>query len=45
MGNPLDEKTDIGTVISKQQHQKISSYIEKGFKKKNKKKKKIKIKK
>ena len=35
MGNPLNEKTDIGTVISKQQHEKITSYIEHGRNERN----------
>lgn len=34
MGNPLDENTDIGTVISKPQLEKIKHYIELGSKEK-----------
>ena len=30
MGDPLDEKTDIGTIISKQQFDKVQSYIKLG---------------
>lgn len=30
MGDPLDEATDIGTIISKDQHDKVKSYIEVG---------------
>ncbi|MDE2228255.1 MAG: aldehyde dehydrogenase family protein [Alphaproteobacteria bacterium] len=30
MGDPLDEKTDIGTIISKQQYDKVVSYIRYG---------------
>src|SRR5690349_8880135 len=32
MGNPLDNETDMGTVISKSQYDKIKSYIEIGKK-------------
>jgi aldehyde dehydrogenase (NAD+) len=32
MGDPLDEQTDIGTIISKQQFEKVRSYIELGEK-------------
>ncbi len=32
MGDPLDEATDIGTIISKQQYDKVISYIEYGEK-------------
>ncbi|MFB9262197.1 aldehyde dehydrogenase family protein [Bradyrhizobium erythrophlei] len=30
MGDPLDEQTDIGTIISRQQYEKVSSYIKLG---------------
>jgi aldehyde dehydrogenase (NAD+) len=30
MGDPLDEKTDIGTIISKQQYDKVNAYIRHG---------------
>lgn len=30
MGDPLDEKTDIGAIISKQQYERVRSYIELG---------------
>lgn len=30
MGNPLDEATDIGTIVSQQQYEKVKSYIEIG---------------
>lgn len=32
MGDPLDEKTDIGTIISKPQYDKVTSYIDLGKK-------------
>ncbi|MBM3601363.1 MAG: aldehyde dehydrogenase family protein [Alphaproteobacteria bacterium] len=32
MGDPLDEKTDIGTIISQQQYDKVTGYIEIGRK-------------
>jgi aldehyde dehydrogenase (NAD+) len=31
MGDPLDEKTDIGTIISPAQYEKVKSYIEEGL--------------
>lgn len=30
MGDPLDEKTDIGTIVSEQQYKRVTSYIEIG---------------
>jgi aldehyde dehydrogenase (NAD+) len=32
MGDPLDEKTDIGTIISPEQYAKVQAYIEEGMK-------------
>ncbi len=34
MGDPMDEETDIGAVISKSQLQKINAYIDHGSKEK-----------
>jgi acyl-CoA reductase-like NAD-dependent aldehyde dehydrogenase len=31
MGNPLDERTDIGTIISREQFNKVQAYIEEGL--------------
>lgn len=31
MGDPLDEKTDIGTIISRDQHEKVRAFIDEGL--------------